>query len=184
MKPKTAIPGSSCSRGDHRQAKGRGKGRDDKRPVREGSNASGGVKQDDICRYCGKKGHWAHECRKKKREEAHLAQIERKLTLRCLFAKYELDVVPPTSSAPALDVPVGAVVFLNEEKAKMVPGREDKPVDSIWYLDTGASNHMTGDRASFTELDEAITRNMRFVDSLVVQIMGCGTITFSIDGGP
>jgi hypothetical protein len=59
------------SRGDHRQAKGRGKGRDDKRPVREGSNASGGVKQDDICRYCGKKGHWAHECRKKKREEAH-----------------------------------------------------------------------------------------------------------------
>jgi hypothetical protein len=103
-------------------------------------------------------------------------QIDEEADPALLFAKYELDVVPPTSSAPALDVPVGAVVFLNEEKAKVLSGREDKPVDSIWYLDTGASNHMTGDRASFTELDEAITRNMRFVDSLVVQIMGCGTI--------
>jgi adenine deaminase len=29
----------------------------------------------DECRYCGKKGHWAHECQKKKRdEEAHVMQ--------------------------------------------------------------------------------------------------------------
>jgi hypothetical protein len=54
-----------------------------------------------------------------------------------------------------------ALIFLNEEKAKVVPGRETDPVDSIWYLDTGASNHMTRERASFLELDEAVHASVR-----------------------
>jgi hypothetical protein len=29
----------------------------------------------DECKYCGKVGHWAHECRKKKQDEqAHTAE--------------------------------------------------------------------------------------------------------------
>ena len=30
----------------------------------------------DTCRYCGVAGHWARDCRKKKREEAHLVRAE------------------------------------------------------------------------------------------------------------
>jgi hypothetical protein len=42
------------------------------RPV----DASGPAKKMDKCRYCGKKGHWAKECRSRLRDEAHLAQAE------------------------------------------------------------------------------------------------------------
>jgi hypothetical protein len=80
--------------------------------------------------------------------------------------------------------PERALVFLNEEKAMVVPGRADERLDTTWYLDTGASNHMTGDRAVFATLDETITGNVRFGDGSVVQIRGRGTIAFCIDGGP
>jgi hypothetical protein len=185
----------SGSGGDHRQGRNRGKDRDDKRSTGEGSNASGGSKKDDTCRYCGKKGHWARECRKKKREEAHLAKNDDNADPAMLLGEIELDTTSPTA-APAsitpappahavpLPAPERALIFLNEEHAKVVPGQEADPLDSTWYLDTGASNHMTGDRAAFAELDEVVRGNVRFGDGSVVQIMGCGTIDFSIDGGP
>ncbi|XP_071685113.1 uncharacterized protein [Lolium perenne] len=186
---------SSGSGGDHHQGKNRGKDRDDKRSTGEGSKASGGSKKDDTCRYYDKKGHWARECRKKKREEAHLAKIDDDANPSMLLAEVELDTASPTAAPdsiltapPAPPVPVPAperaLIFLNEENAKVVPGPVAGQLDSTWYLDTGASNHMTGDRAAFAELDEAVRGNVRFGDGSVVQIMGRGTIGFSIDGGP
>ena len=63
-------------------------------------------------------------------------------------------------------------MFLTEEKvfpelhiagARLVTGGN-------WYLDNGASNHMTGDREKFQELDEAVTGKVRFGDGSTVQI--------------
>ena len=174
--------------GDNRHGKDRGRGRDDRRPPRGGSRD---FKRDDTCRYCGKKGHWARECRKKLREEAHLAKVDDDVDPTLLFAEViELDDVVSASktAVPVQEAqsaaPERALVFLNEEKAKVVPGRDDEPVETTWYLDTGASNHMTGNRSAFTELDETVTGNVRFGDGSVVQIKGRGTIAFSIDGGP
>lgn len=50
------------------------------RPPKIGGSNGGGVNGpigNDQCKYCGKKGHWACECCKKKRDEAaHVAQAE------------------------------------------------------------------------------------------------------------
>jgi hypothetical protein len=43
---------------------------------------------------------------------------------------------------------------------------------------------MTGERASFVELNEAVRGSIKFGDGSVVQIMWRGTITLSINGGP
>ncbi|WVZ95284.1 LOW QUALITY PROTEIN: hypothetical protein U9M48_041069 [Paspalum notatum var. saurae] len=51
------------------------------------------------------------------------------------------------------------------------------------YLDTGASNHMTGSRAAFAELDSTVTGTVRFGDNSVVTIAGRGTILFSCRDG-
>jgi hypothetical protein len=49
---------------------------------------------------------------------------------------------------------------------------------NYWYLDNGASNHMTGDLQKFTELDEGVTGKVRFGDGSSVEIRGKGTILF------
>ena len=48
------------------------------------------------------------------------------------------------------------VVYLNKQKVK--PSSFDIDQDSIhlWYLDNGASNHMSGNQLFFFELDETI----------------------------
>jgi hypothetical protein len=83
------------SSGGGKRGRGRGRGRDNSSGGRgggcgggntgdrSGGSASRGSGEGssnvakDQCRYCGKKGHWAHECKKKKRdEEIHATQAE------------------------------------------------------------------------------------------------------------
>jgi hypothetical protein len=53
--------------------------------------------------------------------------------------------------------------------------------DPAWYLDTGASNHMTGVAGVFAELDKSVSGKVRFGDGSVVDIHGCSTILFAVD---
>jgi len=48
----------------------------------------------------------------------------------------------------------------------------------LWYLDNGASNHMTGDLEKFKTLDDEITGKVKFGDGSMVEIKGKGTILF------
>ena len=48
-----------------------------------------------------------------------------------------------------------------------------------WVLDTGATNHMTGSRGAFSELDTGIISTVRFGDGSVIKIEGRGTILFA-----
>ncbi|XP_076937607.1 uncharacterized protein LOC143605339 [Bidens hawaiensis] len=66
------------------------------------------------------------------------------------------------------------VVFLNEKEIKSSNYRLTD--ESMWYLDNGASNHMSGSREHFTELDEKISGKVRFGDASYVEIKGMGSI--------
>ena len=64
--------GASLSSTNRSRGRARGGGRGGR-----GQSARGGGGRsvlEDTCRYCGLVGHWAKDCRKKKREEAHLVQ--------------------------------------------------------------------------------------------------------------
>jgi hypothetical protein len=74
-------------------------------------------------------------------------------------------------------------VFLNEERARVRLGDEAEPVVVPWYLDTGASNHMIGNRSVFADLDTAITGSVRFGDNSIVNIKGRGAMLITIRGG-
>ncbi|KAJ9535047.1 hypothetical protein OSB04_un001882 [Centaurea solstitialis] len=69
-------------------------------------------------------------------------------------------------------------VFLNKEKyipPKVEPNQDE--VD-VWYLDNGASNHMTGNYSYFSELNKRITGRVKFGDGSCVRIEGKGSILF------
>ena len=50
--------------------------------------------------------------------------------------------------------------------------KEEK--NEIWYLDSGCSNHMTGDHSKFKDLDESIKSQVRLGDNKQLQIEGKG----------
>jgi hypothetical protein len=48
-----------------------------------------------------------------------------------------------------------------------------------WYLNTGATNHMTGRGNMFSELDRTVQGTVMFGDGSVVNICGKGTVILS-----
>jgi hypothetical protein len=73
-------------------------------------------------------------------------------------------------------------VFLNEERARVLISDERNPINVPRYLDSGTSNHMTGSRDAFTDLDTKITGSVRFGDNSIVDICGRGTVVIAVRG--
>nr|GEZ48290.1 zinc finger, CCHC-type [Tanacetum cinerariifolium] len=65
-------------------------------------------------------------------------------------------------------------VLLNEGQIR--PEKYATADASIWYLDNGASNHMTGTKSHFRDIDKSVTGCVRFGDGSYVQIKGRGSI--------
>ena len=60
----------------------------------------------------------------------------------------------------------------------LLQGVQDMKVqDNLWYLDTGASSHMTGIKSYFNTIDENIKGVIRFGDESSVVYEGKGSIS-------
>ncbi|XP_074351878.1 uncharacterized protein LOC141691029 [Apium graveolens] len=128
------------------------------------------------CFNCSAYEHFAAECRKPKREkkaknEVNLAQIN--------------GDEPTLLLAKCKDVREG-LVLLNEKSVtpRLNNTVNDSNVDSnIWYLDNGASNHMTEQRGKFKELDKGVNGQVKFGDGSTVKIQGRGSVQFTTSDG-
>ena len=74
-------------------------------------------------------------------------------------------------------------VHLQEDKLFVQLGEKHDEGETRWILDTGATNHMTGDRSFFSELDTGVHGTVKFGDGSVVNIEGRGTILFMCKTG-
>ena len=54
---------------------------------------------------------------------------------------------------------------------------------TLWYLDTGATNHMTSCRKFFSDLDESTTKFLKFGDNSRIQTKGKGAIEINQKNG-
>ena len=61
-------------------------------------------------------------------------------------------------------------VNLDEPRAQVHLGHVDGGQEQRWYLDSGASNHMTGSKEAFSELDGNVTGTVKFGDGSRVAI--------------
>jgi hypothetical protein len=104
-------------------------------------------------------GRSKKEKKAEKKEEANVAVADAQLALYLATASG----VVHTSSMRS--------VHLAEEK--VVPVHCD---NSVWVLDIGASNHMTGTREALTKLNEQVSGTVRFGDGSCIEIKGLGSI--------
>jgi transposase InsO family protein len=120
--------------------------------------------------------HWARECKKKKRDEqAHAAEVDDGVESALLVACADIDTKPVP--------PISTEVHLDEPKLFVQLG--DKIVGGCtrWILDSGATNHMTGERTAFSELDTKIHGTVCFGDGSVTKIEGRGMVLLQCKNG-
>ncbi|CAN6871207.1 unnamed protein product [Brassica oleracea] len=111
-------------------------------------------------RVCMSLGHYASTC------------PDRLLTLQ------EAQEQDKDDTQHADELMMHEVVYLNEDK--VVPSKFETHDDqeNMWYLDNGASNHMTGVRRYFNIINESITGKVKFGDDSRIDIKGKGSIEF------
>ena len=77
----------------------------------------------------------------------------------------------------------GLFLELDERRARVVLNTVVEEDIDEWYLDSGATHHMTGRRELFTDLDGDVSGSVRFGDASRVDIQGVGTIAFEGKNG-
>lgn len=141
--------------------------------MKEGVRGGGRDKSKVRCFNCLAYGHYASECRKQKKDREQ---------------RLEANMAQAQDDEPALLMvkSQSEKVLLNEEnvKPRLKTVEANKlGVSNVWYLDNGASNHMTGKRSKFKDLNEEVTGKVRFGDGSTVEIKGKGSVLFKCKNG-
>ena len=151
--------------GSGRNSRGRGRGNRGQRNVAaessgraDGASSSqntsrGGKKNYNSnksnveCYYCHKYEHYASECWKKKNDQSSQANVA--------------DVNMASGNHDA------AFIMCNV-------GEEGSP--EIWYLDSGCSNHMSGNETLFSFIDKSFKSEIKMGNNGTLQVVGKGSI--------
>ena len=179
--------GYGRGRGNGQDTRGRGRGRGRSGGRGRGSNRSQNTQEGNQCSYnpikdrsklqcfrCDAFGHFSADCpTRKKEEKAHLTQAT---------------MAQANADKPALLMAVAnqvqkELIYVNEEKVFPEKYRSYDDGEFTWYLDTGATNHMTGNKGLFSTLDTDLGGTVRFGDNSSVEIRGKGSVLLACKNG-
>ena len=75
------------------------------------------------------------------------------------------------------------VVILDEHADVLLQGTSGSPIDDMWYLDIGASSHMTSMKTFYQSLDESHKGVVRFGDGSSIRYEGKGEVHVNCTNG-
>ncbi|XP_022003035.1 uncharacterized protein LOC110900455 [Helianthus annuus] len=70
----------------------------------------------------------------------------------------------------------------NDDTMFMIFNVEEVIKNDCWYLDSGCSNHMTGDKNLFITLNDSERREVRTGDDKRLEVLGCGDVLIKVKG--
>ncbi|KAD5507787.1 hypothetical protein E3N88_15490 [Mikania micrantha] len=154
---KPTIRGRGRGRGNFGRGRGQDKGQSS---YHQGQSSYHQKKLKDKtkvqCFRCNALGRYSTECPTRPRqEESNLAQANDEGA--ALMMTFGIETQAES-------------VLLND--GNIHPRRYEEAEDDYWFLENGASNHMTSNKDLFTQLDSTITRRVRFGDGSYVEIKG------------
>lgn len=155
-------------------------GNDQKFRRESGSGSRGGRDRSKMrCFNCNILGYFAYECRKPRRDKDQRSEQKSEVNLTQMEGDEPALLLAKCGEAES------DMVLLNEGNItpQLKAETEKKTESNLWYLDNGASNHMTGLRSKFYELDERVTGRVKFGDESVVLIKGKGSVAFECKNG-
>ena len=106
------------------------------------------------CHYCQKIGHFAPECRKKQ------------FDMNRQNANFSRENHSENSDS----------MFITCNSAQ-------ESSKEVWFLDSGCSNHMSGNKDMFANIDESVQSEIKLGDDKKVVVMGKGSIKFETKQG-
>ena len=117
-------------------------------------------KKNAKCRYCGKKGHYERECRTKEKDKK-LGKLKN-------FQKQHANTVDKKDST-------------QKDESVFVAALSVTMSDKEWYIDSGASQHMTGHRSWFSSYENLPSGPKVYLgDDTGLAIKGKGKISFQL----
>ncbi|KAJ0809226.1 putative RNA-directed DNA polymerase [Helianthus annuus] len=154
--------------GDHSGTRGRGRGRGSPRGRGRGRGRQTMNRETVECYRCHKLGHFSYECPDSK--EANYAGFDEEEEVM-LMARVDLS---DESNDEVLDAPKKVSMFMAQT------GNERS--NCLWFLDSGCSNHMCGDKKKFTNLDESYSHSVKLGNNTRMKVGGKGQIKLIFDG--
>ncbi|XP_074363933.1 uncharacterized protein LOC141704625 [Apium graveolens] len=154
--------GGMFNRGRGRGQRGRGK-----------SNYNrylGDASQSNKCEICKRSSHTEKDCWFKGKPQCHHCKKFGHLQKDCRF-KNQQQVNVSEEKEDGYAVFYANCQVTNEKSS------------TTWLLDSGCSNHMTGDNTIFTKIDKSITVEVKMVNGILVQARGKGTICIQTKDG-
>lgn len=140
-------------------------------------------KPSPICYYCGHKGHMKVDCKKrlndvKSSRFQKKSQNERKARKRSYFQKVENENLEHKKRLYNLTQSKVKKEWVKKDDLKclVIHTTLRAGKTSRWYLDSGCSKHMTGEKSLFTHLAEAHDGRVTFGDGNSTRIVEKGTI--------
>jgi hypothetical protein len=109
------------------------------------------------CYKCHKLGHFQYECPSWEKG-AHYAEINEEEMLLMAYTAHDSSNSTWCQTAPT------------------------NSKETMWFLDSGCSNHMTGDKKWFSHLDETFRQFVKLGNDTKMAVMGKGNIKLRING--
>jgi transposase InsO family protein len=153
--------------------------------AKQSKNGGGGSSSDKVCFYCGKKGHIAKFCFKRKRDEKGESANNTKTRdddEYAFTARYEASMSDGIEGDASMsdgiegDASMSDWIEVGDEYANMASNVSCNGSTSDWIVDSGATSHMSPHKTCFHSYALINPRRVILGDDTVLEAVGKGQI--------